>query len=261
MPDVLLTREGGIATLTLNREDKLNAMNEAMGDELNAHCHTLMADPDLRVVVLTGAGRAFSAGGDLDMLAGFQSLNVEEGTKVMRAFYERFLVLRELPVPVIAAIGGHAVGAGVCLTLACDIRIASTKAKIALNFTRLGLHPGCGATYYLPRVVGQPTARHMLMTGRTWTGEQALDLGLVHQAVDHTVFVDTVAEAAKEIERVGPLASRQLKVGMKAWHDEDALERALSHEARSQAECYQTLDFQEGVKAARERRAPAFKNH
>lgn len=258
MSEVLLSIEGGVATLSLNRPGKLNAMNEAMGDALSAHVERLKADEDLRVVILTGAGRAFSAGGDLDMLSGFNALSIDAATDVMLAFYKRFLCIRDIPVPVIAAVGGAAVGAGVCLTLACDVRIAREDARLAMNFTRLGLHPGCGATFFLPRVVGEARARQILMTGRTFSGAEAAAIGLVHQAVPADAFQAAVAAAAAELAQAGPLASRQLKQGMRAWLDEGALSRALAWEARCQATCYQTADFQEGIAAARERRPPRF---
>lgn len=256
---VLLQREpGGITRLTFNRPDKLNALDEALGDALKARVEALQEDDTTRVVVLSGAGRAFSTGGDLSMLAGFQALDVAEGTRTMKRFYERFLSLRDIPVPVIAAIRGPAIGAGACLTLACDLRVAREDATLAFNFVKLGLHPGAGATYFLPRVVGPARAQELLMTGRGLTGAEAATLGLVNKAVPADQFEAAVTALAEELAATGPLAARQLKEGLRAWHDPAQLEVALQHEARSQARCYQTADFQEGIRAARERRRPRF---
>jgi hypothetical protein len=155
--------DDGITVLTLDDPERRNAMTEEMGDALTAATAELAGDDDLRVVVLTGAPPAFSAGGDLAMLEELARRTRDEGfdaTETMQAFYRRFLTVRDLPVPVIAAINGHAVGAGLCVALACDLRIVASDAKVGLNFARLGLHPGMGGSWLLPRTVDHNAPRH-----------------------------------------------------------------------------------------------------
>ena len=133
----------------------MNALTEPMGDALTAVVTRLRADPGVRCAVLTGAGRAFSAGGDLDWLMQRHRDTPENNISVMTKFYKRFLVMRQIPVPVIAAINGPAIGAGLCLAVGgADVRVASSGAKLGVTFTKLGLHPGMAATHFLPQLVG-----------------------------------------------------------------------------------------------------------
>jgi enoyl-CoA hydratase len=166
---LLVERDAGVAILTFNDPERRNAMTQAMGEAF-AECVTeLAADPEVRAVILTGAGRAFSAGGDLGMIGS----RAREGAQrpglgrrgirdAMRSFYKLFLSVRDLPCPTIAAVNGAAIGAGLCVALACDVRVASGEAKLGLNFTALGLHPGMGATWTLPRLVGPALAAEIL---------------------------------------------------------------------------------------------------
>ena len=133
----------------------MNALTEPMGDALTAVVTRLQSDPGVRCAVLTGAGRAFSAGGDLDWLMQRHRDTPENNISVMTKFYKRFLVMRQIPVPVIAAINGPAIGAGLCLAVGgADVRVASSGAKLGVTFTKLGLHPGMAATHFLPQLVG-----------------------------------------------------------------------------------------------------------
>ena len=148
-------REGQVAVITLNNPSKMNALTEPMGDALISTVNKLKGDTNVRAAILTGAGKAFSAGGDLDWLLARHRDTPENNIKVMQEFYKRFLVMRQLPVPVIAAINGPAIGAGLCLAVGgSDVRIASNKAKLGVTFTRLGLHPGMAATHFLPQLIG-----------------------------------------------------------------------------------------------------------
>src|SRR5262249_6680395 len=158
-PLVLVSRDGDVATLVLNDPERRNAMSEALGEAFAARVAALAADAALRAVVLTGAGDAFSAGGDLAMIQARADQGAAGGRAArrpirdaMRAFYQLFLAVRDLPCPAIAALNGSAIGAGLCVALACDVRIASAEARLGLNFTALGLHPGMGATWTLPRL-------------------------------------------------------------------------------------------------------------
>jgi len=141
---IALTRDDGIVTLTFNRPESRNSMTPAMGEEVIRAVKEVSADADARVLVLTGAGKAFSSGGDLSMLARDAGLR-DEGQSMggsPRDFYNQYLTIRQLPMPTIAAINGHAIGAGLCIALACDLRISVSDAKMGMTFTRLGIHPG-----------------------------------------------------------------------------------------------------------------------
>ena len=253
-------RDDGVAVLTLDDPDRRNAMTEAMGDALAGRCAELAADPDLRVVVLTGTPPAFSAGGDLDMLEDLARRAREDGfdaTAFMRDFYLRFLTVRELPVPVIAAINGHAVGAGLCVALACDLRIVADEAKVGLNFSRLGLHPGMGGTWFLPRMLGAQRAAAWLYTGALVSGEVAAMQGLALESRPTADVLPRALALAEEIAAASPVVVRQLKITLADVEDVD-LATALDREAAAQAVSYGTDDLAEGLSAGRQRRAPRF---
>lgn len=162
---VLLDVKSGVATLTFNRPDALNAMTIPMGELFEDLVFQLGKREDVHAVVLTGSGRAFSAGGDLEYLLERPNVKPFVNTTMMKRFYDRFLSIRTLPVPIIAALNGPAIGAGLCIALACDIRVASTDAKLGLTFASLGLHPGMGASFFLPTIVNPDIATRMLVTG------------------------------------------------------------------------------------------------
>lgn len=250
--------DGPVARILLNRPEALNALSEPLADATVEAVLALKARADVRVVVLQGAGRSFCSGGDLSMLDAFRSLTEDQGTERMLSFYRRFLRLRELDVPVVVAIQGSAIGAGACLTLICDVRIAREDARIGFNFVKLGLHPGLGATEFLPRVVGEGRAIELLLSGRTLTGTEAAQLGLVHTCTSAEDFEAEVTRVAHSLATTGPLAVRMLKERLRDRTDTARLDAALRFEARAQARCYQTWDFQEGIRAAREKRLPAF---
>jgi enoyl-CoA hydratase len=251
--------DDGVAVLTLDDPVRRNAMTEEMGDALSAATAELADDEGVRAVVLTGAPPAFSAGGDLAMLEELARRTREEGfdaTETMRAFYRRFLTVRDLPVPVIAAINGHAVGAGLCVALACDLRIVAEDAKVGLNFARLGLHPGMGGSWLLPRAVEPQRAAAWLYTGRLVSGSEAADAGLALSATPAAEVVPTALELAAEIAAASPVVVRQLKITLAEVAPD--LEAALGREASCQAVNYGTEDLREGLSAGRSRRTPTF---
>ncbi len=257
---VEMTRADGVAVLTLNDPDRRNAMTVTMGEAVEAAFHELATDDDVRAIVLTGAAPAFSAGGDLDMLADYGRRAKEEAfdaTGPMRAFYRRFLAVRESPVPVIAAINGHAVGAGLCVALACDLRIVADEARVGLNFTRIGLHPGMGGSWLLPRIVGQQRAAQMLFTGELVTGSTAARWGLAIDALPAVDVLPRAMELAATIAANSPLAVRQVKATLNDDRPRSLAEQ-LDHEAAMQADNYRSPDIDEGIAAVRQKRAPRF---
>jgi enoyl-CoA hydratase len=250
----------GVAVLTLDDPDRRNAMTETMGDDLAARAEELAADPKLRVVVLTGAPPAFSGGGDLGMLEDLARRTRDEGfdaTEFMRAFYRRFMSIRALPVPSVAAVNGHAIGAGLCVALACDLRVMAEDAKVGLNFARLGLHPGMGGSWFLPRILGQQRAAEWLYTGRLVTGAEAAAQGLALRALPAADVLSDALELAEQIAASSPVVVRQLKANLAEVEQRD-LDAALHAEAAAQAVSYGSQDLVEGLVAARERRAPTF---
>ncbi len=263
-PLVKIERQGHVATLCLNDPERRNAMSQAMGEEFATRVAELAADPGLRAVILTGTGHAFSAGGDLAMIqeradrATAQPTTARSGVgDAMRSFYRLFLSVRDLPCPTIAALHGSALGAGLCVALACDVRIASASARLGLNFTALGLHPGMGATWTLPRLVGPARAAELLYSGRLVTGEEALAMGLVSRALPSEEVLPAARALAAEFAAAGPLANRAVKRAL-ARSAGASLEDQLAFEAEEQAATLASRDVQEGLAAARERRRPDF---
>lgn len=246
----------GVATLTLNDEANLNAMSDEMGREFAATVTSLKGTKGLRAVVLTGAGKAFSAGGHLSMLEAKITKGAEENRKGMLEFYNAFLCMRDLNVPLIAAINGAAVGAGLCLACACDFRVAADSAKLGFTFLKLGLHPGMGATYFVPRIVGPSIATELLVTGRVISADEALRIGIVSRVVPASDVVQVARAIADEILTCGPEATAQLLQTMRG--DATALSNALAREAQCQSVNYSGAEFAEGVCAVKEKRSPNF---
>ena len=191
-----------IAVVTLDQPDKRNAMS----DEMTASWVRLMAalreDAQLAAVVVTGAGPAFSAGGDLSWIVSQPDAPVIALRHRMLAFYRSWLSIKTLEVPTIAAINGSAVGAGFALALACDLRFAAAEAKLAVPFATLGLHPGMATTWSLPNVAGFAVARDLLLTGRAVTGAEALSLGLVSRSLPAPGVLDAAIAAATALSLI-----------------------------------------------------------
>lgn len=256
MPEVLMEYlSDGIGVLTLSEPQALNAMDEAMAEVFRAQIKELRS-ANLRVLILTGAGKAFSAGGNLEMLATKVELSKKKNKKKMLEFYESFLCIRELGVPLIAAVNGHAIGAGLCLAMACDIRVISKDAKLGMTFTKLGLHPGMGGTWLFPRVLGYAAAAELLLTGRVVSGDDVVRFGLSREVVPGDEVLPRAKQIAEEIASCGPLATQQLLMSLR--NTPLALEDALIREAECQSENYAHHEFMEGISAAKEKRRPNF---
>lgn len=239
--------------LTLNAPDSLNAMSEQMANSFSEAVNSLKSTAaTTRAIILTGAGRAFSAGGDLEMLQKKQTIAPEENKKIMLQFYNSFLGIRSLGIPIIAAINGAAVGAGLCVACACDIRIGSTSSKFGFTFTRLGLHPGMGGTYFVPQVVGHAAAAELMLTGRMIAAQEAHRIGLISQVVPDGEVVTVAEKIAEEISLCGPEATRQLLESLRSGSK--GLEASLNREADCQAINYASKEFAEGVVAVKEKR-------
>ncbi len=246
----------GIATLTLNDEGNLNAMSDEMAQEFAATIQALQSEKALRAVVLTGAGKAFSAGGHLSMLEAKRSKSPEENRVGMLAFYNSFLCMRDLNVPLIGAMNGAAVGAGLCVACACDFRVASDTTKLGFTFLKLGLHPGMGATYFVPRIVGSGMATELLLTGRVINADEAHRIGIVSRVCPVADVLKEARAIATEILSCGPDATAQLLQTMRG--DPALLTKALEREAACQSVNYASAEFAEGVAAVKEKRSARF---
>jgi len=257
---IQLTRDGHVATLKLNRPETRNAMTAAMGDEVQRAVEAVRHDGDTRVLVVTGEGKAFSGGGDLGMLARDAGVSDAPGDGMggpPREFYARYLSIQTLPIPTIAAINGHAIGAGLCFALACDLRIAAADARMGMTFTRLGLHPGMGATFFLPRLIGTARACELLFTGRVIDAPEAERLGLLSRVVARDALAATAQTLAGEIAAAAPIAVRMVKRAVYR-SAQGSLDDALDLESLQQAATFQTADAREGITAVLEKREPRF---
>lgn len=257
-PLLVERRSDGVAVLTFNLPAKRNAMTVELTEAWAAAIEGLAADPDLRAVVVTGAGRAFCAGGDLSWLAVGPEAGVDDLRAKMLPFYRTWLAVRQLEVPTIAALNGAAVGAGLAVALACDLRFAVPEARLSVPFTGLGIHPGMATTWLLPEVVGLPVAREMLFTGRVVTGQEAVTLGLVNRTFPAESFLADVLDVAAGIAAQAPIATRLTKVAL-AGGGHDSFEDALRWESVAQPVTMATEDLVEGLAAVRERRRPEFR--
>jgi enoyl-CoA hydratase/carnithine racemase len=246
----------GVVLLTLDNPDQRNAMSAPMTAAWEATVDELAADPTVRVVVVTGEGRAFCSGGDTGWIASEPDASVDELRTRMLPFYRSWLSIRRLEVPTIAAVNGAAVGAGLCLALACDLRYAARGARLGAPFVRLGMHAGMGGTYLLPEVVGAARARDLLLTGRMVDADEALGMGLVSRVHEPEGFLDAVLATAGDVAAGAPVATRLTKVALAGGHAD--LEACLQWEALAQPVTLATEDLQEGIRASREKRAPEF---
>ncbi|MGH7319323.1 MAG: enoyl-CoA hydratase/isomerase family protein [Candidatus Rokuibacteriota bacterium] len=247
----------GVATLTLNQPEKRNPMTVRMGEEIVEAIRGLADREDARVLVVAGAGEAFCAGGDMAFIEENARRPVQESRQIMLDYYDRYLSLLRLPIPTIAAIHGYAIGGGLALALACDLRYAAEDARLGVNFARLGIHPGMASTFTLPRAVGRARALELFYTARLVTGREAEAMGLVNRAVPRPELMGTVLDIACAISRNAPLVVRMLKRAVYRGF-EGGLASALEYEAFCQAITYTTADLKEGVAAIRERREPRF---
>jgi enoyl-CoA hydratase len=250
----------GVVLLTLDNPDMRNAMSDEMTSSWVAAIDALAGDPSVRVVVVTGEGSAFCSGGNTSWIASEPDATVDQLRSRMLPFYRAWLSIRRLEVPTIAAVNGHAIGAGLCLALACDIRYVADGAKLGVPFNKLGMHAGMAGTYLLPDVVGPAHARDLLLTGRVVEADEALRLGLVSRVIEPGRFLDEVLATASDVAATAPIAAKLTKIALSDGGHAD-FESALQWEALAQPVTLATADLQEGIAAAREKRAPEFRGH
>lgn len=249
-----LEKKDQTALLTFNRPKVLNALNSMVATEGLDAVQTIRTDEDVRVLILTGAGRAFVAGADI---AEMQNKTPEEARIYSELGHSFMNALQDLPQPVIAAINGFALGGGLEVALACDIRIAAASAQFGLPETILGIIPGWGATQRTARLAGAAKTKEMIFTGRRFSSAEALDMGLVNRVVPDNELMETVHSMAAAMCRQGQTALRQAKTVINqglGLH----LNEALRLEIDTFVDCFDTDDRREGMRAFLEKRKPNF---
>lgn len=248
----------GICTITLNRPDALNAMDGELVDFLWHHFYEMAYEPDVRVVILTGAGeRSFCVGADLKERKGMDAMQVR---KRIDDYGRCFEAIDSLPKPVICAINGFAFGGGLELALACDLRLMSTQAKVGLTELKLGIIPGAGGTQRLPRLIGAARAKQMIFTGERLNAERALEMGVINEACAPDDLMPRAHALATMMLDSAPIALAQAKLAIDAGLGTD-LRTGLKLESRAYAVTIPTKDRIEGLEAFAQKRKPNFKGH
>ena len=256
---IIVTTASPVATIKLNRPEKLNAFGGPMRQEILDALENIAGDDRIRVVIVTGEGRGFSAGGDIQHLKQLRDNKDENGFRDILAQGQKVTqTMRSLPKPVIAAINGPCAGAGLSFALGCDIRIASDVAKFGPSFALIGLHPDWGGSWFLPKLVGTAKACELVFTGALISAQEAEKIGLVNRVVQHDQLLPVVNELAERIAKNPPGALRLAKESIYRSLTSD-LETAFARETQVQMECFYSEDFLEGVTAFLEKRQPRFK--
>jgi len=256
MPDLIETIEDGVATLTFNRPERMNALSTPIMEGLLHGLPRLAGDPGVRVIVLTGAGRAFCAGGDVKSMAeGGEERSAAEATARLRSRMEVSRILHELPKPTIAMINGPAAGAGLAFALACDLRIASASARLVTAFVKVGFSGDFGGSFFLTRLVGTAKARELYFTGRPVDAQEALSLGLVNRVVPDDQLADATMELARSLAQGPQIALSLMKRNLNCA-ESSGLAELLDMEAANQVLTGRTEDHREAAKAFVEKRAP-----
>lgn len=256
--EILSEREGAIGWVRINRPERLNAFSGTMREELDAALAAFEEDPGVRCIVITGVGRAFSTGGDVrvmaDLAARGDARRFEELVRIGATIVRR---IDRMDKPVIAAVNGPAAGAGACLALACDMRIASETASIGFTFVRVGLHPDWGGSYFLPRLIGPALAMELILTGGMINSERAERLGIFNRVVASEDLEAAARTLAGQIAAGPPHLVAEIKRTMRrSLHS--TLDEMLEREADVQTEAFGSPDFVEGITAFIEKRAPRF---
>jgi enoyl-CoA hydratase len=253
---LLLTKEGGIGLVTINRPEVLNAMNIEVFGELHGMFAEIESDPDIRVVILTGTGKAFVAGVDILGMKDNNPVTIERFIKTARQAGD---AIYDLSKPVIAAINGYAFGGGNELALACDLRIASENAQFGQQEINLGIVPGGGAMQKLPRLVGMAKAKEIVFTGDVFNAQTALEIGMINKVVPADKLLDEAKALARKLLNKSSIALAYAKKSMNSGMDM-SLSSAMDMDECFFARCFSSEDQKEGMQAFSEKRKPQFKN-
>jgi 2-(1,2-epoxy-1,2-dihydrophenyl)acetyl-CoA isomerase len=255
---IVVERDHNVGWIRINRPDRLNAFSGSMREDLFAALDEIERDAEVRCVIITGVGRAFSTGGDVsfmkqlieqDDIGRFESL-VRAGANIVKR-------ISEMTKPVIAAVNGPAAGAGACLALACDLRVASETATIGFGFLRVGLHPDWGGSYFLPRLVGAARAAEFVLTGEMINAERGERLGLFNRVVPANQLEANVRVLAGQIAAAPQRIVQDVKQTLRNSLQND-LGEVLEAETAAQLRAFRSADFREGIESFLEKRAPKF---
>jgi enoyl-CoA hydratase/carnithine racemase len=256
--ELLVERSGNVLTLTLNRPDRLNAISGPMLGALASTLQEANVDPDVRAIILTGAGRGFCSGLDLKDQASGNGPGAVRGFRLFDLHSSPPVVINRMDKPMICALNGAAAGYGMDMALGCDIRIASENAKLGAVFARRGVLPESGGTWYLPRLIGWAKAAEVAFLGEVLDARRCLELGLVNRVVPHEDLMTEALKVANQIANNAPLAIQATKRMMRLGMDE-TYETAVDHVYLQLLPLFQSEDFKEGLAAFAERREPQFK--
>ena len=258
---ILMEKSDGVATITLNRPQTLNAWDQQMGLEVTAALDDIRGDSDARVVIMTGAGRGFSSGADMAHLAQVAEHRSHLGSLTNReaSIVSVALQMRRLEKPVIGAINGVTAGGGFGIALACDLRIASDKAQFSQVFVRRGLVPDVGSTFFLPKLIGVEKALELIFTGDLISAQEAVEIGLVSRVFPHDDLMAETMKLAKKLATGPPIAMGLAKRAVYQGMESSDLPSHLDLELSFNSLCFFTEDFREGVKSFMEKRPPEFK--
>ena len=253
-----VTEDSGITTITLNRPEKLNALAGHMRRDLAEALEAAGSDRSVHVVVITGAGRAFCAGGDVRAMAELiEKEDADEFSRLLGSARRVITAIRQMTKPVVASIGGPASGAGFNLALACDLRIASTDATFSQSFVKVGLHPDWGGTYFLPRLVTPNKACELFFLGETIDANEALRLGVINYIVEPAALETETRKLAERL-RAAPAISVAAAKQAVYMSQTAEMEEMLRFETEAQLRCFESEDGREGVRAFLEKREPKF---
>ena len=254
---IILTKADGVAVIQMNNPKAMNALEDELSAELLSAYKDVAADPAVGAVILTGAEKAFCAGGDLKKLnEGFPT--AEAGYDYMKSFREMVTTFLNMPKPTIAAVNGFAVGAGFCIAMQADLILASDKAKFGMAFANVGLIPDLAGLYTLPRLVGLQRAKELVFTGRTIGAEEAGAMGIVNRVVPHEQLLDEAQKLARRLADGPRVALRMAKTVMNDSINM-TLEQLLDLEPHAQSICFQSEDHKIGVQAFFRKEKPVFK--
>jgi len=258
---ILINEDNGILTITLNRPDKLNAFIGHMRRDLAEALESAGSDRTVRVVVITGAGRAFCAGGDVSFMAELmERRDSEEFARILGAGRRVITSIRQMSKPVIAVVNGPASGAGCNLAFACDLRIASTNATFSQSFLKVGLHPDWGGTYFLPRLLTPNKVCELFFLGEAISAGEAERLSIVNQVVAPEDLESATQQLAERLRAAPPIALAAAKQAVYASEAAE-LDEMLRYETEAQLRCFESEDGREGVRAFIEKREPRFTGH
>ncbi len=252
---VLLESKDGISYLTLNRPEVFNAINDTMMRELEEKLLEIDRDDSVRVVIITGAGKAFQSGADISILNKMSVQEIYRWNEIVVKNCDRLEKIRQ---PVIAAINGYALGGGLELALSCNIRIAADSAKVGLPEVSIGIIPGAGGTQRLPRLIGKGLASEVILTGEILPAQKALKMGIVNKVVPDDKLMEEAENLAGKIVKNAPFSIEMAKNAIEVGFDLP-LEAAVQYAQKNLIACFSTEDMKEGTKAFLEKRKPSFK--